>query len=87
VIGVSKEVGLEENRENTVVVVMSRHQLVTATKSFGKVTKFKYFGITITNEDCIHEEIKRKINSGNACYHFCSESYVFPCPLRKLEGF
>jgi hypothetical protein len=26
-------------------------------------------GTTITNENLIQEEIKRKLNSGNACYH------------------
>jgi hypothetical protein len=26
-------------------------------------------GTTITNENLIHEEIKRRLNSGNACYH------------------
>jgi hypothetical protein len=26
-------------------------------------------GTTITNQNLIHEEIKRRLNSGNACYH------------------
>jgi hypothetical protein len=25
--------------------------------------------MTVTNEKCIHEEIKSRLNSGNACYH------------------
>jgi hypothetical protein len=25
--------------------------------------------MTITNQNLIHEEIKRRLNSGNACYH------------------
>jgi hypothetical protein len=25
--------------------------------------------MTVTNQNCIHEEIKRRLNSGNACYH------------------
>jgi hypothetical protein len=32
------------------------------------VAKIKHFGITVTNQDSIHEEIKTRINSGNACY-------------------
>jgi hypothetical protein len=28
-----------------------------------------YFGTTVTNQNLIQEEIKRMLNSGNACYH------------------
>ena len=28
---------------------------------------FRYLGVTVTNTNDIHEEIKRKINMGNAC--------------------
>jgi hypothetical protein len=28
-----------------------------------------YLGTTITNQNLIQEEIKRRLNSGNACYH------------------
>jgi hypothetical protein len=33
------------------------------------VAQFRYLGATITNQNLIQEEIKRRLNSGNACYH------------------
>jgi hypothetical protein len=33
------------------------------------VSQFKYFGTTVTNQNLIQEEIKRRLSSSNACYH------------------
>jgi hypothetical protein len=33
------------------------------------VAQFRYFGMTITDTNLIQEEFKRRLNSGNACYH------------------
>jgi hypothetical protein len=33
------------------------------------VSQSKYFGTTVTNQNLIQAEIKRRLNSGNACYH------------------
>jgi alpha-D-ribose 1-methylphosphonate 5-triphosphate synthase subunit PhnL len=71
-----KEVGLEVNVEKTKYMLVSHHQNVgqnqdiqIATRTFGHVSQFKYLGTTVTSQNLIQEEIKRRMNSGNACYH------------------
>jgi hypothetical protein len=49
--------------------VGQNHNIKTAIRSFENVPKFKYLGMAVTNESLIHEEIKRRLNSGNDCYH------------------
>jgi hypothetical protein len=72
----SKEVGLEVNLKKTKYMLMPRSQktgqkysIKIANRSFGDVGKFKYLGTTLTDQNHMHEEIKSRLNSGNACYH------------------
>jgi hypothetical protein len=71
----SKEIGLEVNSEKTKYMFMSHHQtagqinyIKVDNKSFEKVAKFKYLGATLMDQNCSHEEIRSRLNSGNACY-------------------
>jgi hypothetical protein len=45
------------------------HDIKIANRCFGNVLWFKYLRTLITNQNLIQEEIKRRQNSGNACYH------------------
>jgi hypothetical protein len=49
--------------------VGQRQSIKTGNSSFAGVAKFKYLGTTLTDQNCMNEEIKNRINSGNACYH------------------
>jgi hypothetical protein len=70
------EVDLEVDAEKTKYMFLSHHQnagqnrdIGTANRSDENVSQFKYLGTTVTNQNLVQEEIKRRLNSGNACYH------------------
>jgi hypothetical protein len=72
----SRDIGLEINAEKTKYMIMSRHpnsgqnhNIKRANESFENVAKFKYLRTTLTNQNDIHDEIKSRLNSGNACYY------------------
>jgi uncharacterized protein YjaG (DUF416 family) len=71
----SKEDLFEVNPEKTKCVLMSvirrqeeEHCIKIAKRSFEDVAKFEYLGTTLTDQNCTHEEIVSRLNSGNAYY-------------------
>jgi uncharacterized protein YlxP (DUF503 family) len=64
------------NPEKTKYMLVSRIQktgqkytIKIANRSFEDVAKFRYLGITLTDQNHMHEETKSRLNSGNACCH------------------
>jgi hypothetical protein len=45
------------------------HDMKIANRCFENVTQFRYLEMTVTDQNLVQEEIKRRLNSGNACYH------------------
>jgi len=71
-----KEIGLEANADKTKYMFMYRdqnagrsHNMKIDNSSFERVEQFKHLGTTLTQQYSIQEEIKSRLNSGNACCH------------------
>jgi hypothetical protein len=46
-----------------------KHSIKIGNTSFEDVVMVKYLGTTLTDKNCMYEEIKSRLNSGNACCH------------------
>jgi hypothetical protein len=86
------EVGLEVKPKKTKYMLMSRdkkavqkHSTKIANSSFEDAEKFKYLGTTLTDHNWIHEEIKSRLYSGNACYHFVKSLLSFRLLSRNVK--
>ena len=69
-VAATREIGLEVSADKTKYMVMSRdqnagriHSVSIENSTFDRVEEFKYLG---TNQNCIAEEIKSRLRSGNA---------------------
>jgi len=72
----NKKIGLEVNADKTKFMVISGDQnagqcqsMKIDNGSFERVEEFKYLVTISKNQNCIQEEIKSRLKSGNACYH------------------
>jgi hypothetical protein len=70
-IDATNEAGLEINIEKNKVMLLSRNQnagqtldIKIANISFESVSRFKYLGTTVKNQNLIQEEIKRRFEFG-----------------------
>jgi hypothetical protein len=88
----SKEDGVEVNAEKTKCMSLSprqnegkNHNIKTTNRSFENVAQFKYLGTTVTNQILIQEEIKKRLNSGNPCYHSV-QNLLSSCLLSELNS-
>ena len=75
-VAATKEIGLEVNSHKTKYMTVSRdqnagriHSMKIENSSIERVEEFKYLGTTLTNQNSIQEEIKIRLELGNACYY------------------
>jgi hypothetical protein len=66
---------------------MSRQQtagqdpfIKVADKSFENVDNFKYSLMMLTDQNCVHDEVKSRLNCWNGCYRAVQNLFVFPSP-------
>jgi hypothetical protein len=57
-------------------------KIVTGNTCFENVAWFRCLGMTITNQNLIQEEIERRLNLVNACYHSV-QNLLASCLLSK----
>jgi hypothetical protein len=49
------------------------------------MSQLKHLGTTVTDQNPFQEEIKRRLNSGNACYHSAQNRLSFRLLSKNLK--
>jgi hypothetical protein len=62
--------------------VGQKHSIKIVNRSFEDVAKFIYLGTTLTDQNCMHEEIMSRLNLGNTYYHSV-QSLLSSCLLSR----
>jgi hypothetical protein len=52
-------------------------KIMIGNNCFENVAQFRYLGMTLTNQNFIEEDIKRRLNLGNAFDHSSPEPFIF----------
>jgi hypothetical protein len=58
------------------------HNIKIVNISLENLGKLRYLGMTVINQNLVHEEIKSRLNSGNTCYHSI-QNLLSSCLLYK----
>jgi len=64
---------------------VQRRNIQAANMSFGYVTKFKFLGTTLTNQNFMQEAIQNRLNLGNACNRGVRTSFCYPKIQRYIR--
>jgi len=60
------------------------HSSQITDKCFEKIATFRRLATTVTSQNCIHEEIKSRLKSGNSCCRSV-QTFVFPSLSKNLN--
>ena len=89
---ISNEICLELNDKKTKYMITSQdqhavqnHTIYIGNKSFERVEHFKYLGTSLTIQNSILEEIKCRLQSGNACYYLLQNILSSSLLSKKLK--